>query len=91
MGTAHHKRQRPLRRDDEERGLSKFRRMPLRAGSGRARGPQSPQATVGQKGRGRRTRSNGCEFVLLILSRPDKAAPAGGGDAETRGRNKEEN
>ena len=35
MGTAHQKRQRLLRQDDEERGVSNIRRMPLRAGSGR--------------------------------------------------------
>ena len=36
MGTAHQKRQRPpVRRDDEVRGESKVRRMPLRASSGR--------------------------------------------------------
>lgn len=35
MGRAHQKRQCPLRRDDEVRGVSKIRRIPLRAGSGR--------------------------------------------------------
>ncbi len=35
MGTAHQKRQRPLWRDNEVRGESNLRRMPLRAGSGR--------------------------------------------------------
>lgn len=35
MGAAHQKRQRLLWQDDEERGESKIRRMPLRAGSGR--------------------------------------------------------
>ena len=34
MGAAHQKRQRLLWQDDEERGESKIRRMPLRAGSG---------------------------------------------------------
>ena len=67
MGKAHQKRQRPpLRRDDEERGVSKIRRMPLRAGSGRAYSLQSPQVIAEQKDCNRGTRSNGCEFVLLI-------------------------
>ena len=67
MGAAHQKRQRLLWQDDEERGESKIRRMPLCAGSGRARGPQSPRATAGQKDRDRGTRSNRCEFVLLFF------------------------
>ena len=75
MGAAHQKRQRPPWRDDEARGESKFRRMPLRAGSGRAHSLQNLRATAEQRGCDRGTRSNGCEFVLLIHPIPIRAPP----------------
>lgn len=56
MGTAHQKRQRLLWQDDEERGESNLRRMPLRAGSGRGYSlqicgqPQNRGAVTGERG-----------------------------------------
>jgi len=50
MGTAHQKRQRPLWRDDEVRGESKVRRMPLRAQGGRVTRLTNMRATAKQRG-----------------------------------------
>ena len=90
MGTAHQKRQRPLWRDDEVRGESKVRRMPLRAGSGHVHSlqicgqPQNRGAVTGE--RGQMAASLSSYFIPAAMTQPPPAA-----GTPKHGRDKEEN
>ena len=77
------------RQDDEERGGSKIRRMPLRAGSGRVHSlqicgqPQNGGAVTGERGQMAASLSS-------YFSRLQLGLPASGGETRTRGGYKEE-